>query len=384
MITNIGRNILAKYLLGQTASYASHIAIGIGPEAIAVGSTFPDSSTKTNLDFEVLRMPIVSRGFVYDDDGVPNIVFTAEIPSEQRYEITEVGVYPGRINPAAGTRRSRTLFTFGENENWEYHTETASEAIDTIVAPLNLDQAGGSIAVDNVVFRTNSNNTLLSSPIRVNRNERPRFLDRALLLKGDLSWIETDFATGQLSVREDPNVYYGSHIHYNGITLDLDAHSLEDELRLAFSVLDQNESSGVLLNEVRMLIEFSNADIATPSNYARLELIITEADPGVDFTANRYFVAKTKLSDLVKSPGFTWSAVNSMKIYATTFEQGLAIPSDAFYVSLDGLRIENTTTVSPVYGLVGYSVVKTGDGSPLVKEANTSNTIEFRFGMDVA
>lgn len=384
MITNIGRNILAKYLLGQTASYASHIAIGIGPEAIAVGSTFPDSSTKTNLDFEVLRMPIVSRGFVYDDSGVPNIVFTAEIPSEQRYEITEVGVYPGRINPAAGTRRSRTLFTFGENENWEYHTETVSETIDTIVSPLNLDQAGGSIAVDNIVFRTNSNNTLLGSPIRVNRNERPRFLDRALLLKGDMSWIETDFATGQLGVREDPNVYYGSHIHYNGITLDLDAHSLEDELRLAFSILDQNETSGVLLNEVRLLIEFSNADIATPSNYARLELIITEADPGVDFTANRYFVAKTKLADLVKSPGFTWSAVNSMKIYATTFEQGLAIPSDAFYVSLDGLRIENTTTVSPVYGLVGYSVVKTDDGSPLVKESNTSNTIEFRFGMDVA
>ena len=50
----------------------------------------------------------------------------------------------------------------------------------------------------------------------------------------------------------------------------------------------------------------------------------------------------------------------------------------------DALRIENTTAVSPVYGLVGYTVVKTQDGNPLVKESNTSNTIEFRFGMDVA
>lgn len=384
MITNTGRNILAKYLLGQTTSYASHIAIGIGPEALAVGSAFPDSSTKTNLDFEVLRMPITSRGFVYDDSGVPNIVFTAEIPSDQRYEITEVGVYPGRVNPTVGTRRSRILFTFGENENWEYHLENSTENIETIVSPLNLDQPGGSIAVTNTVFRTNSNNTLFNGPIRVNRNERPRFLDRSLLVKSNTSWIETDFTTGNLVVRDDPNVYYGSHIHYNGISVDLDAHSADDELRLAFSVLDQNETANVLLNEVRILIEFADADVATPTNYARLEIILNEADPGIDFANNRYIVTKTKLGDLVKSSGFTWSAVNSMKVYVTAFEQGLAIPSDSFFVSLDALRIENTTAVSPVYGLVGYSVVKTQDGNPLVKESNTSNTIEFRFGMDVA
>jgi hypothetical protein len=30
MITNIGKNLLAKYLVGQTPSYASHIAVGCG------------------------------------------------------------------------------------------------------------------------------------------------------------------------------------------------------------------------------------------------------------------------------------------------------------------------------------------------------------------
>lgn len=384
MITNNGRNILAKYLLGQAESYASHIAIGIGPEALAVGTPFDNYATKANLDFEVLRMPITSRGFVFDDDGNPNIVFTAEIPSDQRYEITEVGVYPGRINPSAGSRRSRILFTFGENENWEYHTETASNPINTIVSPLNLDQPTGSIAVTDAVFRTNSNNTLFNGPLRTGKNERPRFLDRTLMVKSDISWIETDFVTGNLVVRDDPNTYYGSHIHYNGISIDLDAHSLDDELRLAFSVMDQNETAGVNLNEVRLLIEFANADTATATNYAKLEIILTEADPGISFANNRYFVVTKKLSELVKSAGFTWSAVNSMKIYATCFEQALAIPSSAFYVSLDGLRIENTTSVSPLYSLVGYTVVKTDDGLPLIKESNTSNIVEFRFGMDVA
>lgn len=383
MITNTGRNILAKYLLGQTTSYASHIAIGIGPEALAVGEAFPDFSTKESLDFEVLRMPIISRGFVYDDAGLPNIVLAAEIPSDQRYEITEVGIYPGRVNPASGSRTGRILFTLGENENWEYHTETAAEPIETIVSPLNLDQPSGSIAVPNIVFRTNSNNTLLGGPIRVDRNERPRLLSRTMMLKSNLSWLERNFVTGQLAVRSDPNVYYGSHIHYNGISLDLDANSLDDELRVAFSIVDENETANVLVDKVLLLIEFANADVASPSSFARIEIEINESDDGVNFASNRYFVIKKRLADLVKSAGFTWSSVNSMKVYATVFEQGLAIPSESFFVALDGIRLENTTAKSPLYGLVGYSVVKTPDGTPIVKEANTSNTIEFRFGMDV-
>jgi hypothetical protein len=383
VITNTGRNILAKYLLGQTSSYASHIAIGIGPEPLAIGESFPDFSTKESLDFEVLRMPIVSRGFVYDEDGFPNIVLAAEIPSDQRYEITEVGVYPGRVNPAAGSRTGRTLYTFGENENWEFHEESSASTIETIVSPLNLDQASGSIAVSNIVFRTNSNNTLFGGPLRVNRNERPRYLNRTLMLKSNMSWLQRNFTTGQLEVRPDASAYYGSHIHYNGISLDLDPNSLEDELRLAFSIIDENETSGVLVDKIFILIEFANSDVAAPTNYARLEVEINESDEGINFGNNRYFVVKKKLSELVKSPGFTWSGVNTVKIYSTIFEQGLAIPSEAFFLSLDGLRIENTTIKSPLYGLVGYSVIKTDNGNPIVKEANTSNTIEFRFGMDV-
>ena len=58
-------------------------------------------------------------------------------------------------------------------------------------------------------------------------------------------------------------------------------------------------------------------------------------------------------------------------------------PSSKFFVGLDGLRMENNTAENPIYGLVGYSVVRNRDARPFVKESNSANIIEFRFGMDV-
>ena len=67
MITNIGKNILAKYLVGQTQSYASHIAVGCGATPLASDGVFGDYSLKESLDFEMFRVPIISRGFVNED-----------------------------------------------------------------------------------------------------------------------------------------------------------------------------------------------------------------------------------------------------------------------------------------------------------------------------
>jgi hypothetical protein len=57
--------------------------------------------------------------------------------------------------------------------------------------------------------------------------------------------------------------------------------------------------------------------------------------------------------------------------------------SDEFYVCLDALRLENTQNQNPIYGLTGYSVVKSLNSRPVTKIANSSNHIEFRFGLDV-
>ena len=384
MITNTGKNILAKYLIGQTQSYASHIAIGVGKRPLAVGEAFPDFSEQEQLEFEVARLPITSRGFVYDENGNPNIVFLAELPrTVPRFEITEVGVYPGRFNPSANSLDGRILYSFSEAENWEYHTENASVGLETIVEPLNQGEAGGEIVVDNVVFRTNSNNTLFSSPIRVNLFERPRAFDTTMMVRGDMSFLTPNATSGELEINPSATSYAGSHIHFNEISLNLDANSPEDELRFAFSVLSKQDIQSETVQDVRILIEFANADVPQPTNFAKLEINLNQSDPNVDFSVNRYFVIKKKLEDLIVSPNFTWRSVNSARIYVTVLETGNASPSDNFYVSLDALRFENTTIKNPLYGLTGYSVIKTIDGRPLVKETDSPSALEFRFALGV-
>jgi hypothetical protein len=261
MITNTGKNILAKYLIGQAPGYASHIAFGCGPKPLTnisvavtnktiasnvatlttatphgfvkgdtvfishVDTTFDgsyvitnvptttsfsysrvadnvsstalspsglatiDFSNKTSLDFEMFRMPIISRGYV-TEDGVSQIVFTSELPSQERYEITEVGVYPAAANPSATTNDSKTLIAFIENESWEYHTEVSSVGIapDPGTA-IHTNPSTNEISVSAAVFQANASNVTFTNASRVARYERPRFLNNGIFMAGNVSTI---------------------------------------------------------------------------------------------------------------------------------------------------------------------------------------------------
>ena len=59
------------------------------------------------------------------------------------------------------------------------------------------------------------------------------------------------------------------------------------------------------------------------------------------------------------------------------------LPSSDFYIGLDAVRFENVSTTNPVYGLTGYTVLKNNNAETVIKVANTTNYIEFRFAMDV-
>jgi proteasome assembly chaperone (PAC2) family protein len=78
---------------------------------------------------------------------------------------------------------------------------------------------------------------------------------------------------------------------------------------------------------------------------------------------------------------FSWSEVKTAKIYATITKNNL--PSDSYYVCLDALRVENNTATNSLYGMTGYSVIKNVQSRPIIKSANTTNYIEFRFALDV-
>lgn len=400
MITNTGKNILAKYLIGQTTSYASHIAIGCGARPIDTSVGFGDYSEKTTLDFEMLRAPIVSRGFI-SNNGVPNIVFTAELPSEERYEITEVGVYSAAINQLAGAYDSKSLFAFTQNELWEYHTVLPAEAKPLVYYPTPLHGT----ADDNVirvpdelgtpVFQTNADNKIFSNADRIERFEQARFLNNIIAIRGDDSNIKRDDVSGNLYVEEfwedGATVKASNHIHLTGVSLDFDQNAGTDELRVAFSLANKtgyhivyNPNDVTNPDTVRILIEFLSTESASNLSTvqsATLEIELQDLTDNVDFADNRYFVVSTPLENLKKSANFSWAAINVIKISASVIVDGM--PSEDYYVFLDAIRLENLTTVNPLYGLTGYSVIRSAGARPITKFANTANLVEFRFALNV-
>jgi hypothetical protein len=393
MLTNIGKNILAKYLIGQTQSYASHISFGCGPRPLSTASALGDYSAKTSLDFEMFRSPIISRGYVTEylrdvdgeisvdpTTGLPlqfsQIVLTAQMPTPERYEITEVGLYPAVSNPSAGNSDSKIVSSFANTENWQHHTDTSQilsiplkqESLDKVNGVLPPDAVEGAINVAEKVFYANSDNAVLDSDIRLNRNERPRFLNSSLFLRGDLS--ETNFSNSVISPVAD-----AAHVRLsNATSLRLDRNSAQDELKVAFSLINKNNNS-TDPSEVRLVIEFANSE-SSDAPYARLQARITS-----DLSQNRYFLISQKLEDLQKSSNFVWGAVTTVKAYVSVIVGG-QLSSD-YYVALDGLRLENLTAQNPLYGLTGYTVVRTENGRPLIKSDRTNNLMEFRFAMDV-
>jgi hypothetical protein len=375
MITNTGKNILAKYLVGQAPAYASYIAIGCGAKPLPSDGVLGDYSEKKSLDFEMFRVPITSRGYV-TENGQSKIVFTAELPTAERYEITEVGVWSAGSNPTAGSYDSKTIYSFSGSENWEYHNDSGSVAILPIYEPLDSgsNPPNNIISTTSQVFQTNADNRIFTNQERSSRYERCRFLNNIMVIRGDMTNLSV--SSGRLVV--PPN---SKHIHLTGQQIDFNKNAPTDDLRLAFSVINKNGESTVHPDEVRMMIEFAESDVHGTGQSARFEIVLKESDAGVDFATNRYFISKKKLEELYKTTGFTWSVVDVVKVYASVIKNG-TVSSD-YYVCLDALRLENVTSSNPVYGLSGYSVIKNLNADPIIKNANTTNHIEFRFGMDV-
>jgi hypothetical protein len=381
MITNTGKNILAKYLIGQAPAYASYIALGCGAKPIPLEDQLSsqDFSAKERLDFEMFRVPIISRGYA-SENGVSQIVFTAELPTEERYEISEVGLYSAGANPSAGSNDSKTIYSFVSSESWEYHNSNFPLAIPYIIEPLDGTNNDNVINQDSPVFSTNADNRIFTNQVRLTRKERPRFLNHVILISGDDSSISSQ--AGHLVVDS------GNHLHITGVSIDLDKNSPIDELKLAFSVVNKNGTSSIVPENVKIILEFASSDNPNTPNldYARFEVDISngngsQLDGEHDFQNNRYVVVTKKLQELDRSSGFSWKSVNVAKIYASVEYNGE--PSDQFYVALDALRLENVATVNPLYGLTGYSVIRSENGQTILKATNTTSLVEFRFAMDV-
>jgi len=442
MITDSGKEIISKYLLGQVPGYASHISIGCGAVPLDANDAAPSSSVlaaKTKMDFEMIRVPISSKGFV-DDNGTTKVAFTAELPKENRYDITEIGLWSSGSNSLAEGFGGRVVFNF--SEDWQSH----STSISTLTTPSPLGLTGD-ITTLLRQFRALSSDSVFSGIARKNRREGPRFLDSKILLRGDSSIIQgsngswkgenptytvtnkektggtatltagthlisvgdsitvdisdVDFdGVHVVTARTDTTIGYAlagtvastsatgtvlfsgsTHIHLNAINFDISRNSPSDNISLAFSLIDKDNVGNGVPDYVKILIEFYRNETSITTGFAKAEIYVA----GADFTNDRYKVVNIPISSLVTSPDFSSQQVRVARVFASVVDtdSGETSTSSNHYVELEGLRIENDTTVNPIYGMVGYSVVRTDSGEPLYKYQNTNNYVEFRFNLGV-
>ena len=371
MITNKGKEIIAKYLLGTTPAYASYMAFGCGQKPLADGAGAVDYSEKEVLNFEMFRVPISSRGYV-KEEGVNKIVFTAELPTQERYEITEIGLYSAGGNPSASGFDSRSLLLFTEEEQWQY-LDTTLKTIPSINSALD-ENNDNIITTANSVFQAAADNRIFYKEFRNTKNERCRFFNNMLLVKGNYSDIKsvTNVTTG-LSGQ--------NYIIKNGLNIDLSQNSLSDKIKIAFSLVNKDAAVAHLKpTSLKIVVEF-----ISNNKYARCLVDLVQGSGGIDFDTNRYFVVEKTLQDFVQEEGFSWESITSVKIYSSvvTITAGVAAAVATHYIAFDAIRFDNISTINPLYGLVGYSVIKNANAEPIEKSPNTNNYVEFRMSLDI-
>jgi len=181
VITNKGKDIIAKYLIGITPAYASYMAFGCGAKPLTTGQFFGQYSTKEVLDFEMFRVPISSRGYV-EEDGVNKIVFTSELPTTERYEITEIGIFSAGGNPDASGFDSRPLLLFTEEEQWQYGNTTFENVTSPITTSLDYPLDDNIIATALNVFQAAADNSIFFKANRNEKNERCRFFNNMIFI----------------------------------------------------------------------------------------------------------------------------------------------------------------------------------------------------------
>lgn len=466
MITNDGKEIISKYLIGQVPTFATHLAIGCGATPLDVTDSIPNSIYgKKRLDFEMTRVPISSKGFVDDSEtfvvsakhlwsnvatlttttahniivgetvvvsGVdttfngqyivtatnaptntrfsfskiaanvgagsdpasqstavtPNgsvivsrtkVSLTAELPSDNRYDITEVGIWSTANNSIAGQYDSRMIFNF--NQSWQAHGTAISDP------PFRDLGAGSAVDITGSVtaFYAATADSLFQTTTRKDRNEGPRHLNTALLVRGDLSTI-----TGSIN---GDWTGAGTHIHLNDINFDISGNNAADILKLAFSMIDRTATAQAAADNVKILMEFYKSESNTATGWAKAQIYV----PGSVLDANRYFVAGMTISQNVDysnegassalpylrfytSSDFSAPEIRVCKMFVAVTKS--AAPSTDHYIALDGFRIDNTAE-NPVHKLSGYSLIKK-NGRPITKLANSNNYIDFRFSLGVS
>jgi hypothetical protein len=278
---------------------------------------------KEVLDFEMFRVAISSKGYV-NDGGVNKIILTAQLPTEERYQITEVGVYSAGSNAIAGQYDSKTITAFSSSENWQLSTGSSlvspspsNSANEVLFPEFQLSAVNGSnvITTNAAAFKTSTTNGLFTNLVRAQRYESPRFLNNSLLLRSDSSQIFTNTLDENSLLVTSAGAKF---LQLSGASTDLSKNSISDILKVAFSIVSITGSSISVPDFVRIGVEFANSD---GSQIAKMQ--INSSNDRLNFADNRYVVGQKRLDELVYSSGgqFSWKDVSVIRVYASAIDR---------------------------------------------------------------
>ena len=371
---DINNKSLTSDVATLTTSVAHNISIGDSVIITGVDATFNGtysvSGVPTSTTFNYSRTNTNVASAAVSPVGNVNVSktkvsLTAELPTSERYEISEIGVWSAPSNTLAINFDSRIIFDF--SESWKGHgTSIYDPVINTNVGNNTTDIEDNG----DTIFYALTSDPLFQNSVRKARKEGARYLTTTLLMRGDTSTITGSSGSW---------VGAGEHIHLNGISFDISRNSANDILKLAFSLVDKTEIAETLPNNVKILIQFyKNEDERTATGYATAEIEIA----GTEFSTSRYHVVDIPISDLITSAGFSAPTIRVCRIFTQITSAGMS-PSTDHYLAFDAFRIENVTTTNPLYKLSGYSVVRTDTGDPIIKNQNTNNYIDFRFNLGI-
>jgi hypothetical protein len=325
------------------------------------GTVSKNFATQTSLDFEMFRVPITSRAIVVES-GETKIVFSGELPSNERYGISEIGIYPSGSNPVASGIDSRVLFNFSDTEKWEYHSDI-SEAPSSLIAGLG-NSTTGEITVN---ATTHAVVGLASDPIfdiaaRKDRNEQPRFETNTIFMRGNTSAINTAPTTSPWTIYSTTDPDNMSHIHHTDVSYNFDKNSSGDKLKLAFSLIPLTANATVFSNlNLSAIVQFSASENIATSEYANMQISMNNTSLTTNNYNSRYYVQTKNLSELSKTANFNWSEVDTVKIFVSVTKivgtniSASVLTNNVATITTSTAHGLSTGTVVQISGRTGYN-----------------------------
>ena len=308
------------------------------------------------------------------------IVFKAELPTDQRYEMTEIAVYPAANNTLAENYDSKVVAGFLTTEGWTYHdvspsliesdntipfvTTSIADTTGTVGSATFLDPVSGSAA--DALF-INSSNEAFTFFERLERYEPTRFYNRCLVVPGDM----TSFSDDNMTL-----VGKQRYIFTNSLRLDLNENSPNDKIKFALSIISSSLTANTPPDKVRLRFEFLDS-------LSGDRAVATQLLTSGDLSTTRYKIISKQLKEFDLGSNFSWGRVDGIVIYAETLDSGGNY--DGSYIAFDGIRVDNENTENPLYGMVAYSRLKNNfnEGYPILKTENSQGYIEYRLGVNI-